>query len=137
MMSYADVKAINPCLKAQCQATCDAEVMLSLWPAEVCSADPPPGSTGTGGGGGGGAGTGGTIGGGGAGGGGTGGSPPPPKKGGGCDIAATPGAAPLGLGLLGLLVVQTWRRSRSKEGAAGAGAGNRTRARTSPPRPTR
>ena len=27
MMSYADVKAINPCLKAQCQATCDAEVM--------------------------------------------------------------------------------------------------------------
>ena len=52
MMSYADVKAINPCLKAQCQATCDAEVMLSLWPAEVCAADPPPGSTGTGGGGG-------------------------------------------------------------------------------------
>jgi hypothetical protein len=26
LMSYADVKAINPCLKAQCQMTCDAEV---------------------------------------------------------------------------------------------------------------
>jgi hypothetical protein len=116
MMSYADVKAINPCLKAQCQATCDAEVMLSLWPAEVCSADPPPpGSTGTGGGG-----AGGTIGGGGAGGGGTGGQMPPRKKG-GCDIAATPGAPPLGLALLGLLLVQARRRSsrsRAKRGSA-------------------
>ena len=26
LMPYADVKAINPCLKAQCQATCQAEV---------------------------------------------------------------------------------------------------------------
>jgi hypothetical protein len=48
MMSYADVDAINPCLKAQCQATCDLEVQLSLWPAEVCSADPPPPSSTTG-----------------------------------------------------------------------------------------
>jgi len=115
MMSYADVKAINPCLKVQCQMTCDAEVMLSLWPAEVCAADPPPGSTGTGGGG---AGAGGTIGGGGAGGSGTGGPPPPPKKG-GCDIAATPGAPPLGLGMLGLLLFQARRRSsrsRAKRG---------------------
>ena len=111
MMSYADVKAINPCLKAQCQTTCDAEVMLSLWPAEVCSADPPPGSTGTGGGGAGG-GAGGTIGGGGAGGSGTGGPPPPPPKKGGCDIAATPGTPLPGLVLLGLLLVQAWRRSR-------------------------
>jgi hypothetical protein len=73
-MSYADVKAINPCLKAQCQASCEAEVMLSLWPAEVCSADAPPGSTGTGGG------AGGTMGGGGVGGGGAGGPPPPQRK---------------------------------------------------------
>jgi len=90
LMSYADVKAINPCLKAQCQATCEAEVMLDLWPAEVCSADPPPG-------------------------------PPPPPKKGGCDIAATPGAPPLGLLLLGLLLVQAWRRasrSRAKRGSA-------------------
>ena len=28
-MTYADVKAINPCLKAYCQTTCEAEVMVS------------------------------------------------------------------------------------------------------------
>ena len=31
LMTYADVKAINPCLKAHCQTTCEAEVEVSLW----------------------------------------------------------------------------------------------------------
>ena len=84
---------------------------------------------------GGGAGAGGTIGGGGVGGGGTGGPPPPPKKG-GCDIAATPGAPPLGLVLLGLLLAQAWRRGAIREAGA-CGAGTRTRARTPRPRATR
>jgi hypothetical protein len=42
LMTYADVNAINPCIKAQCQGICDLQVQLSIWPAEVCSADPPP-----------------------------------------------------------------------------------------------
>src|SRR6185503_6760505 len=62
LMTYADVKAINPCLKTACQASCQTQVDLSLWPDTVCTADPP--ATGTGGGGG----AGGTGGGGGAGG---------------------------------------------------------------------
>ncbi len=41
LMTYADVKAINPCLKAHCQTTCEAEVMVSLWTADVCAADAP------------------------------------------------------------------------------------------------
>ena len=87
LMTYADVKAINPCLKTYCQTTCEAEVMVSLWTADVCSADA-PGSTGTAGS----TGTGGTGSGGRAGNGGAapGGSPPPAKHG-GCDIAAAPG----------------------------------------------
>ena len=54
LMTYADVKAINPCLKAYCQTTCEAEVMVSLWTEDVCTADAPRrarrGSSGTGGG---------------------------------------------------------------------------------------
>jgi uncharacterized membrane protein YgcG len=99
LMSYADVKAISPCLKSHCQATCTAEVDLSVWPAEVCSADAPT-TTGTAGSGGatggagrGGGGAGGGGGGGGGGSGGTGGTPPPAKHG-GCAVAAgSPGPA--------------------------------------------
>src|SRR5207247_9863275 len=46
LMTFADVNAINPCLKAACQDVCAAEVGLSLWTADVCAADP-PGSAGT------------------------------------------------------------------------------------------
>ena len=92
LMTYAEVKAINPCLKAYCQTTCEAEVMVSLWTEDVCSADV-PGSTGAGGtgGAGGGTGGGGRAGSGGAGGAGAGGTTPPAKHG-GCDVAAAPGA---------------------------------------------
>jgi hypothetical protein len=48
LMTYADVHAINPCLKAYCQEICAMEVAVSLWTADVCAADPPM-STGTGG----------------------------------------------------------------------------------------
>jgi hypothetical protein len=94
LMSYSDVKAINPCIKAQCQDSCAVQVCLSLWTADVCSADVPT-STGTAGSGGatGGAGRGGGGGGAGGGGaagssgsGGTGGSQLPVKKG-GCSVA--------------------------------------------------
>jgi hypothetical protein len=87
LMTYADVKAINPCLKTACQTSCEAQVSVDLWTEDVCSADA-PGSTGTAGTGGtgqaghgGSSGTGGTTGTGG-----TGGAPPP--KHGGCAIAA-------------------------------------------------
>jgi hypothetical protein len=139
LMSYADVKAINPCLKAQCQTTCALEVGLSLWPAEVCSADPPVG-TGTGGAGGGAAGQGGGAAGSGggavAGQGGQGGStgmggrgpfPPTPKKG-GCAIAAS-GGGPAGWLWLALLFAAARRRAAT---ASGPAAG--TRARATPPR---
>jgi uncharacterized membrane protein YgcG len=99
LMTYADVQAINPCLKAACQTTCAAEVSLSLWTEGVCSADGPvstgtagTGGTGQGGRGGssGGAGSSGT---GGSTGGGTGGAPPPPRSN-GCAVAGgTHGAA--------------------------------------------
>jgi len=46
LITYADVKAIDPCLKAACQAVCDNEVSMSVWAADVCSADAPPGATG-------------------------------------------------------------------------------------------
>jgi hypothetical protein len=115
LMAYEDVKAINPCLKAQCQATCDAEVALSLWPAEVCSADP-PGATGTGGNGGGGTGGGPGTGGSGAtigGGGGTGGAGGrPASKGGGCAYAGErPNGWAWGAPLILLLVVNARRRN--------------------------
>src|SRR5262249_43261592 len=59
LMTFADVKAINPCLKTFCQDVCTMEVGLSLWSADVCSADAPV-TTGTAGTGGGTGGTGGT-----------------------------------------------------------------------------
>ena len=49
LLSYQDVRAIVPCLKAACQTTCDAEVQLALWSKDVCSADPPPIAGGAGG----------------------------------------------------------------------------------------
>jgi len=118
LMTYADVKAINPCLKAACQATCDAEVSVSLWTADVCSADAPvsTGTAGTGGSGqggrGGSSGSAGTTGSAGASGaGGTGGTAPP-KHGGGCAVApVAPGAACL-LTLLALGVATARRRRR-------------------------
>ena len=112
LMGYADVKAINPCLKVQCQATCEVEVGLSLWPAEVCSADPPT-ATGTGGSGGGQGGasgaSGATIGGGGTGG--AGGRPP--AKSGGCALAGERPHAWAWCAPLILLLLAAMRRRRS------------------------
>jgi len=100
LMTYDDVKAINPCLKSYCQDVCAMEVGLSLWPADVCSADPPvstgtAGTGGTGGTGGGNVGTGGSSGtggsvgtGGSSGTGGTGGTGKPSGHS-GCAIAGT------------------------------------------------
>ena len=106
-MSYSDVKAINPCLKAACQDVCGMEVGMTVWPADVCSADA-PGSTGTAGSGGGG--TGGA--GGSSGAGGTGGTHPPPKHG-GCDVAGSAGA-PSAVALLLLLVIAAALRGRRR-----------------------
>ena len=39
--SYDQVRAIIPCLKSRCQATCQTEVDLGLWPQEVCTASAP------------------------------------------------------------------------------------------------
>jgi len=111
MMSYADVKAINPCLKAQCQETCQAEVGVSLWSADVCAADPPAGTGGASGA----AGGGGNTGGAGSGAGGTlggAGAQMPPRKHSGCAIAGTGHAAPCGLALI-LLAFAAGRRRRS------------------------
>jgi len=104
-MSYSDVKAINPCLKAACQEVCGMEVGMTVWPADVCSADP-PGSTGTAGSGGG---TGGAAGSSGVGG--TGGTHPPPKHG-GCDVAGSAGAR--SAVVLLLLVIAAARRGRRR-----------------------
>jgi MYXO-CTERM domain-containing protein len=98
-MTYADVKAINPCLKSACQTSCESQVSVSLWSEDVCSADA-PGSTGTGGaagsGGGGHAGGGAGGAGGAPGMGGTGATKTVTPKKGGCSVAATsPDAAPL------------------------------------------
>ena len=119
-MSYSDVKAINPCLKAACQDVCGMEVGMTVWPADVCSADA-PGSTGTAGSGGGG--TGGA--GGSSGAGGTGGTHPPPKHG-GCDVAGSAGARSA-VALL-LLVIAAALRGRAPAGAPSAGFKNRRRA---------
>jgi hypothetical protein len=111
LMAYADVKAINPCLKTYCQDLCAMEVGLSLWPDAVCAADPPT-ATGTAGSGGtaGRGGTGGT--GGAAGGGATGGTGGrPPSNGGGCDVGAAAAAEPGGLSFLLLLVLGRRRRA--------------------------
>jgi hypothetical protein len=105
-MAYADVKAINPCIKAQCQVSCATQVGLSLWPAEVCAADPPvsTGTGGSGGGVGGGGGGGGTFGGGGTGG------RPPQSKSGGCAIARPSDGAAGGIPFLVALLALVVRR---------------------------
>ena len=110
LMTYAEVKAINPCLKVACQTSCENQVSVSLWTDDVCTADAPTGAGGSSGTGGAGTGSGGHAGGG-AGGGGAGGTTPP-KKSGGCAIAdARPDdAAVFALVVLGLLAVR--RRAR-------------------------
>jgi hypothetical protein len=116
LMTYADVKAINPCLKTTCQDICQMEVGVSLWTADVCSADPPV-STGTAGSGGssGAAGTMGTGGTGGAGTMGTGGTSgtggKPPASNHGCALAGTRAAGPA-LSLAMLLLIACSRRPR-------------------------
>jgi hypothetical protein len=105
LLRYDQVRAIIPCLKSRCQATCQTEVDLGLWPLEVCSADA-PGTTGAGGmGGGGPTGTGGSGGAGGA------GNRPSPPSDGGCAIARGAGSDHLLVYLLALVMI-TSRRCR-------------------------
>ncbi|HEY7375594.1 MAG TPA: sialidase family protein [Polyangia bacterium] len=118
LMTYADIKAINPCLKTTCQDVCSQEVGLSLWTADTCSADAPM-STGTAGSGGGGnvgmAGSGGATGGssgvGGAGGSGGGGKPPSGHS--GCAVAGRTAVDVTGAcAMMSLLVLAARRRRR-------------------------
>jgi MYXO-CTERM domain-containing protein len=44
LMSYADISAIVPCLKAACQNLCSTEVGLQLFSSGVCTADAPTSS---------------------------------------------------------------------------------------------
>ena len=88
LLSYDGVQAIIPCLKSRCQATCQTQVDLDLWPREVCTAEAPGMTTGMAGS----SGTAGSSGAGGVGGrggiGGAGGSrPAPPPSSGGCNIS--------------------------------------------------
>lgn len=103
IMTYADIKAINPCLKTACQDICSQEVSVSLWTADTCSADA-PGSTGTAGSGGG-AGTMGGGGGGGATGGTSGTGGKPPSSHGGCAVTGRAAADATGAGAMMLLLV--------------------------------
>jgi hypothetical protein len=41
LLRYDQVRAILPCLMSRCQAICQTEVDLSLWPQEVCTATVP------------------------------------------------------------------------------------------------
>jgi hypothetical protein len=115
LMTYADIKAITPCLKTACQDVCNMEVMVSLWTADTCSADPPV-STGTAGSGGSGAAgtmgsggaTGGTSGVGGAGG--TGGRPPSSHS--GCAVAGWASDASGASAAISLLALAATRRRR-------------------------
>jgi len=131
LMTYSEVKAINPCLKTACQDTCTVEVGMTVWPAAVCSADAPvstgtAGSGGAGQGGGGGhAGSGSTGSGGSSG---TGGTPPPPKHGGGCDVASAP--REVSASALLLLVIAACFRARTRSTAPGRAS--RTRAKAPP-----
>jgi hypothetical protein len=117
-MTYADVKAINPCLKAACQTSCEAQVSVSLWTEDVCSADA-PGATGTAGSGGtgqggrgGSSGAAGSAGGGGstgaAGTGGAGGGPAPKHS--GCAVGSGGSGATCVLGLLAFWIAVARRR---------------------------
>jgi hypothetical protein len=118
LMTYADVKAITPCLKTFCQDVCNMEVSVSLWSADVCAADPPgtTGAAGTGGGGAagmagqGGTGTGGTGGMAGAGGS-TGGKPP--AKHSGCAVAGADVGAVVDPRLLAILLLTALFRRRA------------------------
>jgi len=105
LLAYEDVHGILPCAKSSCQETCASEVQLSVWPAEVCSADAPDGA-GVGGARGGAAGAS-------AGRGGAGGSGRPPSAGGssgGCQAATEAGVAPLAPALLLLALARARRR---------------------------
>jgi uncharacterized membrane protein YgcG len=114
LMTYADVKAINPCLKTACQTTCASLVSVSLWTTDVCNAVAPV-TAGTGGSGGA-AGAGGRAGSGGSGGSGfAGGAGMPPAKHAGCDVAGSPGPAS-GLGvLLTIACLAVARRRRARD----------------------
>ena len=41
LLRYEQLRAIIPCLMSRCQATCQTEVDLGLWPQEVCAATVP------------------------------------------------------------------------------------------------
>jgi hypothetical protein len=118
-MSYSDVLAINPCIKAQCQDSCSVQVGLSLWTADVCSADAPT-STGT-------AGSGGTTGAAGQGGGGAGGisgtgagGTTPPARKSGCSVAGEAGMGAVPNSIFLLLAVAGCRRGRGARRRGGS-----------------
>lgn len=104
LITYANVNAINPCLKAACQSVCVAEVGMSLWSTDVCTAAAPA-SNGAGGVGGGSAAMAGHDGQMGAAG--ATGAKPPAVSGGGCDVAQ--GASGRWSAALLLLVVMACR----------------------------
>jgi len=96
LLAYEDVHGVLPCAKASCQDLCASQVQLSLWPAQVCSADVPEGAGGAAG----------TSGRGGAGGG------PRPASGSssGCQAATGATVAPLAPALLLLALTLAWAR---------------------------
>jgi len=119
VMSYDQVSAIAGCLKSSCQTLCAQEVMLDLWPAAVCSADPPASAGDAGTDAAAGSADAGTDGpkrdGGGSGAGGAGGTARPPSRGGGCSVAPearAPGA--VWLVFAALLAGQATRRRRRR-----------------------
>jgi MYXO-CTERM domain-containing protein len=117
-LAYEDVHGVLPCVKAACQETCAREVELTVWPAEVCSADAPEGP-GLGGAGAGAAGAPGGRGGSGNVGGRTGaagaaGPPPAGGSSGGCRASPEATVAPLAPALLLVVLVLAlaWARRR-------------------------
>ena len=112
VMSYDQINAIAACLKSACQTVCAQEVTLDLWPASVCTADPPAAVDGgtdapaaaTGGHDGGSDGPG-TV----SGAGGAGGSGHPASGGGGCSIAPGPAA-----GAAWLVLAAGWCAARRR-----------------------
>jgi hypothetical protein len=42
LMHYAQIQAIDGCVKTQCQAACQKQAGAGLWPAAVCGATPSP-----------------------------------------------------------------------------------------------
>ena len=121
LMTYADIKAINPCLKTVCQDICSMEVGVSLWTADTCSADA-PGSTGTAGSGG----AGGNVGMGGGGSGGTSGvggtvGGKPPSSHGGCAVGGRAALDASGASAAILLLVLAARRRRRPTPTSGSG----------------